>query len=79
VRVLIVENDPEAVGLIKNAVGRLPQCSTIVYPDPASLADSLPSIEFDLALIGSHARGSGLSLMARLRRSHDMRRRRSSF
>jgi putative two-component system response regulator len=68
VRVLIVENDPEAVGLIKNAVGRLPQCSTIVYPDPASLADSLPSIEFDLALIGSHARGSGLTLMARLRR-----------
>ena len=67
-RVLIVENDPEAVGLIKNAVGRLPQCSTIVYPDPASLTDSLPSIDFDLALIGSHARGSGLTLMARLRR-----------
>jgi putative two-component system response regulator len=68
VRVLIVENDPEAVGLIKNAVGRLPRCSTIVYPDPASLTDSLPSIDFDLALIGSHARGSGLTLMARLRR-----------
>jgi putative two-component system response regulator len=68
VRVLIVENDPEAVGLIKNAVGRLPQCSTIVYPDPASLTDSLPSIDFDIALIGSHARGSGLTLMARLRR-----------
>jgi putative two-component system response regulator len=68
VRVLIVENDPEAVGLIKNAVGRLPQCSPIVYPDPASLTDSLPSIDFDLALIGSHARGSGLTLMARLRR-----------
>ena len=67
-RVLIVENDPEAVGLIKNAVGRLPQCSTIVYPDPASLTDSLPSIDFDIALIGSHARGSGLTLMARLRR-----------
>jgi response regulator RpfG family c-di-GMP phosphodiesterase len=68
VRVLIVEDDPDTVALIKNAVGRLSRCSTIVYPEPAALTSSPDLIDFDLALIGSHAHGSGLTLMARQRR-----------
>ncbi len=67
-RVLIVENDTHTVELIKKAVGRLPHCSAAVYPDPASLTPSPDKIDFGLALIGSHARGSGLTLLARLRR-----------
>jgi putative two-component system response regulator len=68
VRVLIVDNDTDTVGLIKTAVARLPQCSTVVHPDPQSLTGGAEKIDFDLALIGSHVRGSGLTLLARLRR-----------
>ncbi len=67
-RIFVVENDPDTVGLIERAVGRLPDCSATVYGDPSSVTEGLDKLGFDLALIGSHARGSGLTFMARLRR-----------
>ncbi len=67
-RVLIVENDPETVGLIRKTVARLPGCSTIAYPDSTALLSNINDIRFDLALISSQFRGSGLTLLARLRR-----------
>jgi putative two-component system response regulator len=67
VRILLVENDPDTVALITKAAGRLPDCAATVHPDPSALTDSPGTLAFDLALIGSHARGSGLTLLARLR------------
>ena len=68
-RVLIVENDAETVGLIKKTIARMAQCSIIAFPDSAALSSSINDIDFDLALISSDVRGSGLTLMARLRRN----------
>ncbi|HEX5867581.1 MAG TPA: response regulator, partial [Beijerinckiaceae bacterium] len=67
-RILLVENDSETIALIERAVGRLPDCHVAAYADPSAAAEHLDKLAFDLALIGSHARGGGLSLLARLRR-----------
>lgn len=67
-RVLIVENDAETIELIERTVARVPQCSTSVYPDSTAISSSLKELSFDLAFISSGSRGSGLTVMARLRR-----------
>jgi putative two-component system response regulator len=68
-RILIVENDLETVGLIKRTIARVSGSATITYPETSAILSRPDEMEFDLALINSEPRGSGISFMARLRRT----------
>jgi response regulator RpfG family c-di-GMP phosphodiesterase len=66
-RVLIVEEDENNVALITRMIGRIEQCSVVVYPEPAAVVGELHNLDFDLALVSYGPHGRGLALTMRLR------------
>ena len=65
--VLIVEEDENNVALITKMIGRIEQCSVVVYPEPAAVVGELHHLDFDLALISYGPHGRGLALIMRIR------------
>ena len=66
-RVLIVEEDENTIALITRMIGRVEQCSVVVYPEPAAVVNELHDLDFDLALVSYGPHGRGLALTMRLR------------
>jgi putative two-component system response regulator len=66
-RVLIVEEDDNNVALITRMIGRIEQCSVLVYAEPAAVVGEINNLDFDLALISYGPHGRGLALTMRIR------------
>ncbi len=66
--VLIVDDNRTNLALMDMLVRKLPNCTTLLYTDPAAVLDDLGTIEFDIAVFDYQMPGlDGIALTRRLR------------